>query len=343
MKNIYLKLRNKVILIFLAICITILEIVFLVLGIKYNKKNIDTYSYSIDKNTDYKIILKPNNFYTNPVLSKQDGYASKSIDNINLQFIYKFNANRKENVDYSYNIKANLVASEENKEKEILTREYNYYLEEEKIENLSEINIDKTINIDYEYFSELVKAYEREYGIPVNAILKVKFSISYYFPTFSNVEKQEDIIELDIPITNTTTSIQEVYDKKAQKNIILNKDNIKLNKYLIVALILIVTSVILLIVVIIKNILNKEKEEKYKNKIKNLFNNYSDIIVVSKNKPNIENLNIINVEKISDLINAAQQNNKNIIFYEKIRNIESELYVIDNNFVYLYDISYNVL
>ena len=333
MKNIYLKLRNKVILIFLAICITILEIDFLVLGIKYNKKNIDTYSYYIDKNTDYKIILKPNNFYTNPVLSKQDGYASKSIDNINLQFIYKFNASRKENLDYSYNIKANLVASEE----------YNYYLEEEKIENLSEINIDKTINIDYEYFSELVKAYEREYGISVNAILKVKFSISYYFPTFSNVEKQEDIIELDIPITNTTTSIQEVYDKKAQKNIVLNKDNIKLNKYLIVALILIVTSVILLIVVIIKNILNKEKEEKYKNKIKNLFNNYSDIIVVSKNKPNIENLNIINVEKISDLINVAQQNNKNIIFYEKIRNIESELYVIDNNFVYLYDISYNVL
>ena len=79
------------------------------MGIKSNKDEILLYSYTSSKKGDYQVLLKENDFYEEPILESGKYYASKSIDKYLLKFEYNFNSEKIENIDYRYNITAQLV------------------------------------------------------------------------------------------------------------------------------------------------------------------------------------------------------------------------------------------
>ena len=58
-----------------------------------------------------------------------------------------------------------------------------------------------------------------------------------------------------------------------------------------------------------------------------------------KSEPDISNLKIMHLITFDDLIDVAMQNNVNIIYFEKIKNQKSNLYVIVNDYVYIYIIT----
>ena len=49
------------------------------------------------------------------------------------------------------------------------------------------------------------------------------------------------------------------------------------------------------------------------------------------------------INSLDDLIDVAEQNNSSIIHYEEIKNQRSNLYVIVNNYVYVYIVTYEEL
>ena len=66
---------------------------------------------------------------------------------------------------------------------------------------------------------------------------------------------------------------------------------------------------------------------------------YKELIVTVNNEPNFSNLEIINVANFKDLIDIAEQNKRNIIHFVVANKLKSKLYVIVENYVYMYIVS----
>ena len=318
----------------IVICLLVSTVFFIVMGIKSNKDEILLYSYTSSKKGDYQVLLKENDFYEEPILESGKYYASKSIDKYLLKFEYNFNSEKIENIDYRYNITAQLVGNVSNNEqgKEVWTKNYDLLdYKEEKIKQ-NKFSIKENIDINYDLYNNLAREYEDSYGISIDAILKVKFNI-YYDIKFENsdIKNAEDYIELDIALTNSVSNVEKKYNEETKKEIFKeNKNNI--NIYYVIS---IITGIISIALIINK----KSPEEKYKRKIKYILKNYGELIVTVSNEPDIKNYTIMNINTFEDLIDLAEQNKTNIIHYEVIKDKQNKFYVFVDKFVYIYVVS----
>ena len=330
-----------VIVIVLMICIAY---IFISQGINYKENIIPVYNYAVQKNSNYEVLLKPNTFYETKTLPSGRYYASQSINLYKINFEYDFKGDKKTNFDCTYNIIANLIGTvkeNDGQEKEVWNRKTTFNENTcKKYINTDEFIIKKGVNIDYEYYNNLARSYEKTYGIIIDSVLKLKFNISYTIETSNfkaETQKIEDSIELEIPITNTVSEIKENYEKKLENSINLPTDNIQVQQiiYYIIGGALILGAIILIIIeIIIKN--KKEREQMYNYNINHILKYYKDLIVTVTNMPDLKDLKVMKVLALEDLLDLAEQNQVNIIHYKIPNKEESNLYVILSNYVYIY-------
>lgn len=314
-----------------------------------NNEETPLYSYVANKKGDYQVLLKENNIYQEQVLESGKYYASKSIDKYMLNFEYNFKVEGREgtkeeikvaeqkekieDIDYKYNITAQIegtVPNSDDEKKEIWTR--NYILVEDVTNKTTQDNftVKENVDIKYDDYNDLVREYENKYGISIEAKLKVKFNI-YYEIKFENkdVENVEDYIELDISLTDSVSNVEKNYEEITQKDIFsTNKKNI----YYLISTITGVMAILLMII-------NKNKqtpEREYNRKINNILKNYGELIVTVSNKPNTEDYIVMNIKKLEDLIDLAEQNKTNIIHYEAVKDKNNAFYVYIDRLVYVY-------
>ena len=292
------------------------------------------YNYTIKKSDDYEVLLKPNEFYTNEALPSNLYYPGRAVDDYVISFIYDFKANEKRHLDYSYNITAELVGiveSSDGRDKEVWNRDFNILENKPMSLDGDNILINEKVNIDYDYYNNLVRSYKETYGLEINSILKVKFNID-----FPEIELKDEI-ELDIDITDDVTSLDENYEKTIT-NLTPETPN-KISGSKITFSIIGVLIILFMIYEIIKINRRKTPEEKYKRNIKYILKFYEDLVVTTGNKPNLESLKIIKIMSLEDLVKISEQNRKNIILYEEVKNKKSKLYVIVDNYCYMYNVT----
>lgn len=358
MKNI-----NKKSLVIIVIIMFTIGYFLIKIGLDIEKFISPIYTYTASKNDSYEVSLKENDFYTEKTLPQGRYYASKSIESFNINFKYDLKANEEANIEYNYNIVASLVGTvnDENEDKEIWTRNFNLNDEVNNKGYMKEFSINENITIDYDKYNSLARLYETTYNVKIDAVLKVRLNVSYKIgfaklegiidKKIENSELQsstenetaEDYIELDIPLTNTVTEAKQNYEETTFKNIFdENSNNIKRIILYVLGVIFILFAIAITVIYIIRK-MNKTPEEMYEYNIKHILKYYSDLIVTVTNEPNLENLKLMKIEVLDDLIDVAEQNEKNIIHY-KIPEVEkSNLYVILNGYVYIYVVDGNKL
>ena len=330
--------------IIISLIIIILGILSIIIGFNYTKSIPIIYSYTVQRNTDYEVILNPNEFYDTDILTSNLYYASKSINNLKINFNYNFIGSNKTNLKYKYNITANItgnVNTDNNLDEQIWNKEF-ILLEsnEENLNNSDKFSINKNINIDYQYFNEFARNYEKNYEISINAILKVKLNIFCDLDLIEKNETIEDCIELDIPLTDTVTNVNEKYQNENSKDIYLISKETSTEE--LICFIIGGTCIVISLIIQIANRKNfiKSKEEKYIDSINKFLKSYSNIIITVTTRPQINDLKIINVQTINDLINIAEQNQNNIIYYNSDN--KKEFYIVTNIFVYIYTVKNNL-
>ena len=260
--------KRKNYIVTIIISVAVIAIALIKLGFFTESKINPIYSYTIQKNDDYEVLLKPNKFYSSEKLLPGGYYASNSINAYSIKFKCDFIGDQKTNIKYNYSIFGNLVGNvrnNENKDMEIWSRNFilcdNIYNEQKSVDKIS---IDEQVNIDYEYYNNLARLYEKEYGIMIDAILKVRFNIAYVTEFNSLDEKIEDFIELDIPITTTVSEVKENYQKVTTNSIIPQIENRKVHKNIfgVVGILFMVGDIVIIVILAIKS--KKTPEEIYR-------------------------------------------------------------------------------
>ncbi len=348
MKNTnFRKLKKYIKYIITFFIIDIIGFIYILLGIKLNNELIILYNYKAEKNSDYEVILKENDFYDSRILPSEKYYASQSIDDILINFRYDFKASRNVNIRYNYNIVAELIgtSNQSNDEgKQVWNRKF--IIQNMKFDNILDNDkfsiTEENIDIDYEYYNSLVQSYEKEFKISINAILKVRLNI-YYNIRYNSINmeenKIEDFIELDIPINNTVTEVTREYEDSKEDNIFSQENNINFYKSIcfIIVILILFENIILIKLFIKRKVVTSE--DLYRKNINQILKYYKELIITVENEPDLKNLKFMYIRNIDDLIDVAEQNSTNIIHYEKIKDKESILYVIVHKYVYIYEVT----
>ena len=332
--------------IFFVIAMIIIGIILIRLGINVENNVKPIYSYEAQKKDNYEVLLKPNTFYTSEVLPSDCYYVSKSIDSFIINFQYNFEGDNKTDLEYNYNITADLVGTvkTENQDKEVWTRTFTILENKnhKQIDN-NAFSIKEDIQIEYETYTSLVHSYEQTYGITIDAILKVRFNISYDINLSTlgvDNEKVEDYIELDIPITNTVTEVKENYEKITLVGIKPKVQDMRIREivYYAFASLSLMGAIVVTIVGMKRRKSMMTPEEIHEQNVNHILKYYGDLIVTVTNEPDLGDLKVMEVTNLDDLIDIAEQNQSNIIRYEEFEKYENNLYVIVDNYVYFYKI-----
>ena len=296
-------------------------------------------------NVKYSVCLKDNDFFEDECLNPDMSYVASLIKNISLDYNYQFNGNIDNLVNsIDYEVVAKLTI--ENNDTKTKYYEKEYVLVPKTTDSVKNngtlYNLDKKVNIDYEYYNSIATNFKSQYGVNSQSYLEV------YLNTYNNVNsKYKDIptsaqISVRIPLSQKAIEIkfntQEI--NKSIEKYIASK-SIVIDGYLkfIVGIILLLLSLIFLsfIFAIIKKYTKTiSKYDKFINKI---LKEYDRLIVETATFPNEKEYNILLINSFNELLDVRDNLRSPIMFYNVKDHKMSIFYILNDNNLYLYTVT----
>lgn len=296
-------------------------------------------------NVKYSVCLKDNDFFEDECLNPDMSYVASLIKNISLDYNYQFNGNIDNLVNsIDYEVVAKLTI--ENNDTKTKYYEKEYVLVPKTTDSVKNngtlYNLDKKVNIDYEYYNSIATNFKSQYGVNSQSYLEV------YLNTYNNVNsKYKDIptsaqISVRIPLSQKAIEIkfntQEI--NKSIEKYIASK-SIVIDGYLkfIVGIILLLLSLIFLsfIFAIIKKYTKTiSKYDKFINKI---LKEYDRLIVETATFPNEKEYNILLINSFNELVDVRDNLRSPIMFYNVKDHKMSIFYILNDNNLYLYTVT----
>ncbi len=345
-KKIFVLKRWVRIMLFFILSIFACLSIFLILIGLFPKKNLTPYyNYNVKENIDYKVYLKPNNFYEGPYLESGKQYTTELIDYIDIDLSYLFSGSNTINMNYDYDISATIIGKYENANNgnaEIWTKKYKLLENQTKqIFDTREFDINQNLKIRYDDYNKIVNDYKNQFKLAIDAYLNVKLNLKYDGIIQKNKKniKGTDSLEINIPLSKDTIEIDTEYDKDTSKELIPTSDDLKDMKKVYLGAIILIIDILLLIKFFDKIFISKKTY--YTKMLNKILKNYSEIIVELSNPIDLNGLEILEIKNFDDMIDLEEELKSPILLYETIPDSESIFIVTNNNYAYIYTLNNN--
>ena len=320
---------------------------FLIIGLNLiiNSLNINSnekFQFQENGNVKYSVCLKDNDFFEDECLNSNMSYIASLIKYISVDFNYQFNSNFDNLVSsVDYEIVAKLIIEKSDTKTKYYEKEYLLTPKNtDYVNNNGTLyNLNKKVNIDYEYYNTIANNFKSQYGVDAQSYLEV------YLNTYNNVNsKSKDIpkqaqISVRIPLSQkaieikfNTQEINKSIDKYISSKYIAINENLKF----IVGIIFLFLSLVFLsfIFVIIKKYTKTiSKYDKFINKI---LKEYDRLIVETATFPDEKDYNVLIINNFNELVDVRDNLHSPIMFYNVKDHKMSKFYILNDNNLYLY-------
>lgn len=328
------------------IILVIYVIIFISLSVLIIYKGLDIIKtrdieYVNNSKINYLVYLKENNYFSKPYLEQGEKYIASLIDKINIKYNYNLSSDEVMSGDYNYHLAATLVVTEKDKDDVLWESDYDLTNEEVvNFENQKSIEINKEVNINYDYYNDIVSSFKKDYGVAVDANLLVKLIVNTNldYDSDSFTIKEEPLV--NIPLSEQTIEI----DIKVVENDV-NTKTITYTKYPTLNYALIILGIVFLIIYLIlgikvlKKIIKAVKtRDKYDIYLRKIFSNYDQIIISASRLPDLSNVDILDVSNFEELVDAQNEIHKPIIFVEEKKGKMAVFTLIDDAHAYTYTV-----
>lgn len=331
-----------------TLAIMLLAISFLLLSSSLNINVIQTkaiFSYNETSQLDYNVSLKKNNYFEQQVLPSGQQYITSIIDNVNMDYKYNFSATHNFSGVYSYKIYARVSADynlDNNTSKQVWTKDYTIVEEKQKtIANQSFFSISENVSLNYDKYNKIINNFKRDYMLAINAKVDVIMDISVNTDYNGKQVKDSARLLTSIPLAEQTIEINKEYKATDNGNITTKNVIKRFNNIFtfILGIIVGLFGIIILIIQFIIILMDEKRQTSYIKKLKKYLHDYEDIIATSKEAPKTKGLNVIEVVKFEDIVNAQDDLRVPIIFCETKKNQEGKFYLISQDCAYCYTLS----
>lgn len=312
----------------------------LIIADNYSTKNEEIYSYENKFNYKYNVNLLPNPYIDEETDIKENTYVTDLIDNINLDLSYNYQADKNTKLQYSYSINGYIEGTftKDGEEQKIWEKKYELLTKEEQTVNSNMIKIDENIDLNLKQQNMLVKQFEQEMGMNVDAkylvALEVLVKTEVNGKTIEN--KYTSMINMDL--AEKTTKIQGD-NNKSDKKYISNEvsEEVDVNAQpMLFSLTLGIASIIVIRYISKKTSpMNRIKNE-YRYELNRILRLCQDKIVQVNSEVDIKAEKIIDVKDFGEIIKVSEELFKPILYWDATEKEEAWFSVVSNNVTYRY-------
>ena len=322
----------------------ILTFMLLLIGSYYLIKSINVLSvlnvnYREKSNLDYKVYLKNNEFYDSEYLGKGMSYVASLIDKITADFNYTFDIDKESNIDFNYDITAELVISDTSKNNIFLKK--NYTLLQNVKENMTsskEHNIKKTIDIDYNYYNKIANKFRISYGVDTRSDLNIYLNIHEKNAENNSFKlENKSVMALTIPLSQKSINITLDYKDINKTSQVIKNSEIIISNYIYLALgtALLLIGILEFIHLINLVLLTKNKKTNYDKYISKILNEYDRLIVETTTPPNTQEKNIIKINDFNELLDVRDNLKLPIKYFVLSKHQKCQFYIDHEEELYI--------
>ena len=308
-------------------------------SVSINGKKINV-RYNETGTADYTVYLKDNNYYETDYLKSGMKYVASLIKTINTKFNYKVDSNQNVNYSYDYKITGTLqILDKDNPDKILYSREEDLIPAEHQTVSSNSFVINEDIDIDYNKYNTLVSRYKSDYGLSVNAQLVVAMDLDVhgdYDKVDDDKIDKKNKLQITIPLSLQTVDIT------IDTENINNAGTISTSTGNTITNIPgFVVAVVLLALCIPGFIQGRKYYKEYKSN--NIYNITVDRILREFDRLIVTGTSSINEkkyqnkfypQKFSEMVDAAENLNAPILFYEVIPNEKCFFIIVKDDTLY---------
>lgn len=317
-----------------------LSLIFLKEGLE--TKTYSSVNYSESSKLDYRVYLKPNDYFTEPYLEKGKQYIANLIDYIDVDFGYEFSANALMNYNYNYFINADVVVYEKGDSSKVLYQKTDVLLPN-KVFNYSQssaYSFRENLKVDYSYYNNIVTSFKKDYALALESTLTI--SLHVYTNGATDVVTQPinsyQAMSISIPLTEQTINIGMNYNGVNDKNVVeeySNVETINIIYFILFGICIIITSIVTVKFV---RFLNKirVKGTEYDRILGAILKDYEGIVARVKKVPDFNGRTLIELESFDEILDISEKLDKPILFIEMHKRQKSWFLLVNQNEIYRY-------
>lgn len=324
-----------------AVCFLLCMLLsFLCLTKTFQVEEAKVVNYQETGSLDYKVYLKPNEFYEEEYIGKGKFYIASIIKNITVDMNYQFIIEQPVDTNLSYQVVAKLSIAGDQGKNTLYEKEY--ILVDKKLEpvlNTTMQSLKDSVVIDYDYYNELANRFKATFGVDASSSLTLYVRIT---KSATNASQEININEtssmnLTIPLTQKTLDIQ-LNDtginstKSIVKESKVNFENVFFGVLCFVIFILAVAFILKTLELLFVLVPKKSKYDKY---IERLIKEYDRLIVETPSSLRTEDKEIIKINKFEELLDARDNLKRPIMYHILVPHQKCQFYIESDKIVYL--------
>ena len=311
------------------------------LGGKTNKTKEEIYKYTNKFNYGYQVNLLPNKYIEETTLGmSESAYITDLIDNINLDLNYNYNSDSKSTIKYTYSIKGilNGVYTKDGEEQKVWTKQY--VLKEPTDGTVIDKNfeIKESIPLDLKTQNKLVKDFEQEIGISIDA----KYNVIIEVQTNTEIDGEQVANKytssLAIDVGKKTTTIKGENDKEDTQYVskeIEHQTGVSTVSKVISGIFFIISIAVLQYITTKTVAMNKTRNE-FRQELNRILRLCQDKIVQVSSNLDVDTTNVIDVKDFGEILKVSEELFKPILYWISPRNDEAWFTVMSHGVTYRY-------
>jgi len=272
-------------------------------------------TYTEQNDLDYKVYLKNNDYYENEYVQDME-YISNLINYIDLDYNYSLVVDKDMDLDYSYNVIARIKVYN-NEEGNLIHKKEETLVDEVRGTKKGMIQINEDLKVNYPTYNDYAKQFKNQFSLFANSKLEVIMSIQVKDKEGKLNKSYSDIIE--VPLGEQLVRISKIYEKPLANGKI-NVTEFDLNRavfggtFLLISILLFLISIFQIIKISI--IKSKSGYSIYQKTLHRIFNEYDKLVVNTLEVPAVKDQQLIRVTSFEELVDAADNLQKPILYTE---------------------------
>jgi hypothetical protein len=312
---------------------------FKILNIKYYNPNDIIYTYNTSNNSYYNIYLKSNEFIDQPILGMNKMYITELIDYIDIYFVYDYSATKKTNLNYLYNINANIIGLYSNildntKPMEVWNKEYILKDITNINESMDTFKISENLKLKLDDYNKEVDKFKQVLGIPITTFLRVTLNIEINGRVNNKNFNDKYINTLDIPLGIKAFEISKDLDSNKRINIYAYGNDTEINIENLIIISGLILIVFLIGILFTRKFVLTGKESRWEKSINKILKEYDDKVIIVDNLIHLPNMNYIAIKQFDELIELSDELNAPILFWYNEHKEEAWFSIINKNIMY---------
>lgn len=339
-KSFYISFSTRILILTILFIFGIIMAIALFMGA--TDTNIEYLAATSSAKIDYKVHLKENDFYDDPVLKSDMSYVATLIDYIDTDFEYTIASTNPMDYNYTYSIETITRVYGDNNKTKVLLEKSNVLLKDKTltVKDTDIVSIKENIKIDYNEYNMLIASFKTSYALDSVSDVAVILHVTATGKDDS-VNKNvtiEEKAELVIPLTEKTIDVEMTKNPGYTYEVIDEGEKVvvKHKSYILFSGVFAVFAIIALIRLIMLKAKTSIKSSKYTRTLKKILREYDLIIANVEHSIDESKYEIIEVSTFEELKDVHDNVGNPILYNEIHKGQKCSFIIVKDNFLYKY-------